>query len=590
MPPQQGGFYFHPQKGAHMGWFIEAIANVCLELLGDLMAWTTNLITGLSLDIGMETTVVDGRYIPKVPDPGTLINPVGIKGYLLEETFPQAAGFTPLFMALGMSIIAFLFLAKMAIAFGGPFVKTESGGMIVARTGLAIIGTSYSYTIFVMFEALFNGIYSRFMSKYAAITTGSDSYALSISGSDETRQEEAVRQYTSGTNNTSDAFNMFGKDLIEDYQWGQGLALSVIAIALFAILLISFLKLVLEIYERYVIIGIMFYTAPLAFSTLVSKENNIFTNWVQMILSEFVVMCSNLFFTGVFIAAWTSKLTGQDHALFKDPRDFITYMFLMISWLIIGQQFDQHLKGLGLSTAQTGRGLGGAVAAGLGTAAVTMRAAAGALTGAGKLAGDVATGNTKWQKAAGSQGGIVGDFFNAGNSYAGLSKNDADRMLADIQKGNSAGFNRLDDNRKGEALTNLASASLGKGFDKAIADQTGRTPSSIDHSTVSMGADGMINGSTYEGEHFRLQSPGGVSSGYSRSLGNGWGAPISNDHAKQLSSAYAASQKPLNDQYAWKINENNLTEIVALDGQNNVMGTMRVPDLVAGNDIRRTTS
>ena len=136
-----------------MGWLIEAIANVCLELLGDLMAWTTNLITGLSLDIGMETTYVNGRYVPKVPDPGTLINPVGIKGYLLETIFPQAPSFTTLFMSLAMAIIAFMFLAKMSIVFFGPFVKTESGATIMFRTGLAIFGTAYSYTIFVMFDS-----------------------------------------------------------------------------------------------------------------------------------------------------------------------------------------------------------------------------------------------------------------------------------------------------------------------------------------------------------------------------------------------------------------------------------------------------
>ena len=574
-----------------MGWFIEAIANVCLELLGDLMAWTTNLITGLSLDIGMETTVTaDGRYIPKVPDPGTLINPVGIHGYLLEKTFPQAASFTPLFMALGFAIIGFMFLCKMAIVFGGPFVKSESGGTIVARTGLAIIGTSYSYTIFVMFEGLFNGIYSRFMSKYVALTTGVDNYALSPDSDAGSAATEWVSRKDGGTGasyaSPSDAFNMFGKDLIEDYQWGQGLALSIIAIALFAILLISFMKLVLEIYERYVIIGVMFYTAPLAFSTLVSKQNNIFTSWVQMVVSEFVVMCSNLFFTGVFISAWHNKLTTDSHALFQDPKDFVTYMFLMISWLIIGQQFDQHLKGLGLSTAQTGRGLGGAVAAGLGTAAVVMSNALGAVKGAGKAGYDVATGSTKFQKAAGL-GSPVGDFYKAKNNFAGLSKNEADTALAKIQSGTERGFERLDDSRKGEALTSLASSSMGRAFDKTITDQTGRSAADIDMASVKMGENGLITGSTRQGETFALQSPGGTNTFRSKDLGNGWSAPLSKTQASRDANLAASKMGSLYEgqKVTWQVDSNDpsYATLVAVDDYGTEVAHSNVDGAIKGD-------
>lgn len=580
-----------------MGWLIEAIANVCLELLGDLMAWTTNLITGLSLDIGMETTYVNGRYVPKVPDPGTLINPVGIKGYLLETIFPQAPSFTTLFMSLAMAIIAFMFLAKMSIIFFGPFVKTESGGTIMFRTGLAIFGTAYSYTIFVMFEALFNKIYEEFMSKYIAMTTGVSNYATSPDSSTSNATNHAPESFNRSYNITQgsgvkDAFNMFGKDLLQDYKWGQGLAVTVIAIALFAILLISFLKLVLEIYERYVIIGVLFYTAPLAFSTLVSKENNIFTNWVQMVISEFVVMCSNLFFTGVFIAAWHGKLTTSEPALFKDPQDFVSYMFIMIAWLIIGQQFDQHLKSLGLSTAQTGRSLGGAVVAGLGSAAMIASTAAGAISGGTRLAEKVATGKTAMQKAAGSQGGPAGDYFKARNNYAGLSKAEADKTLADIQSGKSHGFDMLNDSKKGEALTSLASSSMGAGFDRAISDQTGRSASSIDMSSVTFDSKGMLSGSTVQGESFKIQSPGGVSEGYSKAAGNGWSVPISETSAKHMAESAASSQPALkygNEEYKWQINNRNYAEMIAVDRNGDVLETMHVPNLIAGAEIEKNS-
>ena len=572
-----------------MGWFIEALANVFLELLGDLMAWTTNLVVGLSLDIGMETAVTaDGRYIPKVPDIGTLINPIGIHGYLLERTFPQAASFTTLFMILGMSIIAFLFLVKMAVAFGGPFVKSESGGTILARTCLAIFGTAYSYTIFVMFESLFNGIYAKFMEKYISITSSSKSYALDLGAPDGTRQEQAVEQYSSGGKAAKDAFKMLNKDLIEGYEGGMGLALSLITIVLFSILLISFMRLVLEIYERYVMIGVLFYTAPLAFSTLVSKENNIFTSWVQMVISEFVVMCSNLFFTGVFISAWQSKLTTADHALFPDSRSFITYMFLLISWLIIGQQFDQHLKGLGLSTAQTGRGLGGAVTAGLGTAAFTVSTAANALRSGGRHAYDAALGNTKFQQAAGTSGPVQ-DFFRAKSGFAGLSKPEADKALSNIQSGNSRAFNNMaSESDKGAALMNLASASMGKTFDKTINEQTGKGAGSIDLSSVKMDSNGLITGKTFDNDSFALQSPGGSNSYVSKDLGSGWSTPLTEDQYKSHASLEAGKMPTRYDgnNVSWKVDTKHDTQnpmLIAYGEDQREAARMPVKDIISGD-------
>ena len=293
-----------------MGWFIEALANTFLEILGDLLSWTTNLIIGLSLDHGMETTVVNGRYIPTVPDIGTIIVPWKMHGGLLESTFPLASSFCPLFLDLALVIVGFIFLFKMTAPFLGPFTRSQSGAKTVVRTSLAIFGVYSAYTLFVMFESLFNAIYTRFMDKYLAITAGtSGKWGASLTTGSGGISPHVEQKMNATTNAAEDAFNMLGNDLIEDYATGQGTGLTIIEIALFSILLICYLKLVLEIYERYVMIGVLFYTAPLAFSSLAAEGNDILQSWIQMLLSEFVVMCSNLFFTGVFIASWSSKLS-----------------------------------------------------------------------------------------------------------------------------------------------------------------------------------------------------------------------------------------------------------------------------------------
>lgn len=411
-----------------MGWLLNALANLALEIIADLMTWTVSLVSGLNLDIGMDSNARGTTVLPL----GTYIMPTVPKSNLFDNLLPQASSFTTLFMVLAAVIIAFLFSMKLMLAFGGPFTKSEKAGTIYIRTALAVAGTAYSYSIFLFFESMFNGVYQRFMNKYTDITSGAGSFALDLDNAGAAGSKE-------------DAFNMMSEKLIKDYETGAGLGLSLLVIALFTVLLVSFFRLVLEIYERYVMLGVLFYTSPLAFSTIVSREMNVFSSWVQMVISEFVVMCSNLFFTGVFISSWTNLLTegkSRDY-LFATPQEFITTMFIMISWLLIGQQFDQHLKTLGLSTAQTGRGLGGALAAGFGTAAAAARMGLGAMNGLRKTGEKALVGQTGIQKAWRDGTGVPGA-FRSKLDEAGLVKDTGDGILSDINEQHAKGYSDPD--------------------------------------------------------------------------------------------------------------------------------------------------
>lgn len=552
-----------------MGWSIESLANIFLEALGDIMAYTIIMVGNLSLDIGMDTKVVDGRYVPEIPTLGALIDPTQTHGYFLEYIFPVAKHFTPLFMTLGFCIIAFIFLSKMAISFGGPFVKTESGGMIMARTGLAIIGTTYSFSIFIAFECLFNEVYNKFWEYYSVISAGVADYATPVNYEQPASWRQfvwpvAIYDKLTGESmlTMKDLFKqgLLNGNLIQNYAEGEGLGLTLLTIAFFLVLLVSFFKLVLEIYERYILIGVMFYTSPLAFSTIASKESSVFTEWVQMLLSEFVIMCTNLFFVGVFADAVVRIFSGRvadpnQGYVFANPHEFVCQMAMLIGWLIIGQQVDQHLKSLGLSTAQTGRGLGGAVAAGLGSAMVVMRTAAGAIKGGIGAAGDVATGNTKWQRAAGSSG-PVGDFFRAKNTdYGQYSKSDAGKKLADMREGKDALFKKDSDgnfvngtdSQRGEAIAGFTSAALGQTtFDNTLHDM-GKTRADIDNANTTIDSSGVAH-IAFNGDRQTLdiQTPGTQIQGannYGKAIrGSDASVLISHDDAVKIAQAYGDKQ------------------------------------------------
>ena len=541
-----------------MGWLIRALANIFIEILADLMTWTVGLVKGLYLDIGMDSNA-QGASVPPI---GTYIKPTVPKSNLFDTIFPQASQFTTLFMVLAGLIIVFLFFMKLMLSFGGPFVKAEKAGTIYIRTALAIAGTAYSYSIFLFFESLFNSVYQKFMGKYTELTTGAGAYSLDLDNGGPAGTPE-------------DAFNMLSEKLIAGYEDGQGLGLSLLTIALFTVLIISFFKLVLEIYERYVMLGVLFYTSPLAFSTIVSRDMNVFSSWCQMVISEFVVMCSNLFFTGVFISGWTHMLEEgkANNALFSDPQDFITSMFIMISWLIIGQQFDQHLKTLGLSTAQTGRGLGGALAAGFGTAAAAARMGFNGLTKAGREANKLANGQTGFQKAWRDGTGMPGA-FKSKLEDANTTKDVGEGLLNDINeqhaKGytdpdnaaflmdniNDPGFQKSEDfkNLNGSDLTDAMKTAGGEDLDNFFRDNYGVGTDSINpddtyyesfmNNDGSYGGriTGTIDDGTTNGQQFSVDVGSAESNDFNAMpIGSSFSAPQNYGEVKNTSQQYANS-------------------------------------------------
>lgn len=469
-----------------MGWLVESLANVFLELLGDIMSMAIVLVVDLDLDIGMPARASGGGIAPAI---GSFIDPTKAQG-LLERTFPDIGNFALFFLTIGMSLVFFQCITKLIIAMGGPFTQSEDPGTIAIRTIMAGVGVWFSYSFFMIFEVLFTGIYGKFMKQYKESTKGAENYILMFEEK-ETDTEWVSRKdggEGSSVQSAEDAFSMFGKDLIKEYS-ANTFALCIVEIILFSILLTAFIKLMLEIYERYVVLGVMFYMAPLAFSTIVSKNSKVFSSYVQMVFCELIVMCSNLFFTGVFISAWYKLLSTKEAYLFNDTKSFAVTMLIMIAWLITGTQIDQHLKGLGLATAQTGQRFGGAIMAGVGTGLMAAGLAARTVTGGAKLAGKAATGQTGIQKAMRDHTGI---FSNGGGGGGGGTS----ERIKGMDAGNEAG---------GIGLMKTLGDEYGENkVGRAIA-ASGANPNAIDHSTLSTSADGRtISGRDTSGNEFQL--------------------------------------------------------------------------------------
>lgn len=176
-----------------------------------------------------------------------------------------------------------------------------------------------------------------------------------------------------------------------------------IAEMLFVLLLLlavvyEFVMYMIEIVERYIVLGVLYYTSPLAVAMAGSKSTRpVFASWVRMVMSQMFLMLCNVIFYRLFLEALKhyngiiqtieNAHSGTDVGISVS----ILYMLMLYGILYVGTKIDTYLNTLGLSAAQTGRGLGAAMAA----TALGVRRTLDAGFGIGKFAL-----NTKAGKAA----------------------------------------------------------------------------------------------------------------------------------------------------------------------------------------------
>lgn len=370
-----------------MEWILNALANVILEALNDMLRWTTKLMTGFSLTFGETGPRTEADLAGSVFDKFSI------------------TGFGQPILILAMFIVIMTSVLKLYQSMGGPFTQSEEPGVIAIRTIFAGVGVILSYKIFVLIERGFNSIYTLFVGVYTGLSEQFNSGSWLPTPEDQQRLSEAVSNARPGntrveidhtpgsvtdalsTVNNNDVFNFFGGDKLinpENAAEGVSLGIVIIEVVIGCTLMICLFKLALECYERYVLIGVMYITAPLAFSTLVSKQSQVFKNWCQMLVCQFILMCTNLIFIGGFVGAWYKIYsTAQERAfVFNTHQEYLTTMFIMIGWLLAGQKMDEHLRSLGLSASTTGAGIMGAMMGGAGMTMAAIRT----MNGAGRFA------------------------------------------------------------------------------------------------------------------------------------------------------------------------------------------------------------
>ena len=127
---------------------------------------------------------------------------------------------------------------------------------------------------------------------------------------------------------------------------------TLIVLSLILIVLIGFnvLKLMLEVCERFLMVGVLSYSAPLIYPTLASQSTSaIFKKWLGMFFGQCMLMT---------LSVWSLKivLSGFSFPVDAESGIFIR-LVLTLAMCKIAQRMDMYMQQLGIGVASTGGNL-----------------------------------------------------------------------------------------------------------------------------------------------------------------------------------------------------------------------------------------
>ena len=120
----------------------------------------------------------------------------------------------------------------------------------------------------------------------------------------------------------------------------------------------NYFKTLLLVVERYILVGILCYTSPLAFAMGGSKTTNkVFQSWCKMVGSQLLMLVMNVWFLRGFNTS-VAQFIVNGGALSTGRGNIFLWMFSALAFLKTAQKFDSILASLGLNIAHTGSNMG----------------------------------------------------------------------------------------------------------------------------------------------------------------------------------------------------------------------------------------
>ena len=314
---------------------------------------------------------------------GLFLDALGTDMVAMEEYFPFVPRAFEVMQYTAWAILFLIVVWQLFRTFGGPITEAENPWQLVARSAMFALLIGYAKPIFMLTLDIARAPYTALMD--VSMTAEDFTFA-------------GVEQVlTNGLVSIVSTVTIVGPILI---------------LILLIALGWNYFKLLLEAVERYVVVGVLCYTSPLAFCMGGSKATNqVFKSWCRMVGSQLLLLVMNVWFIRGFNSS-VGQYIGNGGALSSGQGSVFLWLFCALAFLKTAQKFDSYMAAMGLNVAQTGSSMGmellmaAKVISGMGHSAKS----AGSVFGKG---GSAATGTGA--AASGFAAGFASKF--KGNSY-----------------------------------------------------------------------------------------------------------------------------------------------------------------------------
>lgn len=313
---------------------------------------------------------------------GLFLNALGTDMTVMEEYFPFVSKAFDVMQYMAWAVLFLITVWQLFRAYGGPITEAENPWQLVVRSALFAFLIGYAKPIFMLALDIARAPYTALMDLQM---TAED---FTFAGLEQVLTNGVVTIVS---------------------------AISIVGLILMLILLISigwnYFKLLLETVERYIVVGVLCYTSPLAFAMGGSKATNqVFKSWCRMVGSQLLLLVLNVW----FLRAFNSSVGGyvvNSGALSTGQGSIFLWFFCTLAFLKTAQKFDSYLAAMGLSVAQTGSSMGMEML----MAARVLSGVSGGAKSAGSVFKGGATATGTGAAATGFAAGFASKF--KGNSY-----------------------------------------------------------------------------------------------------------------------------------------------------------------------------
>lgn len=260
---------------------------------------------------------------------GLFLHALGTDMTAMEVYFPFVGKAFTIMQYAAWAILLIVTVWQLFRAFGGPVTEAEDPWTLLLRSALFAFLIWFAKPIFLYVLEIAKAPYDALMD----VSLGKEDFTFA--GIEESLKNGLVTIVSVNT--------VVG---------------SILLIILMITLGWNYFKLLLEVVERYIVVGVLCYTSPLAYSMGASKTTNqVFKSWCRMVGAQLLLLIMNVWFLRAFNSS-VGQFISNGGALPNGYGSVFLWLFCAIAFLKTAQRFDSHLSAIGLSVAQTGTGLG----------------------------------------------------------------------------------------------------------------------------------------------------------------------------------------------------------------------------------------